>query len=109
MQEPFYKQRLKEKHGIDVVLPSAEDQELVHSVIYEELCQGEFTEESKQEYRRIIEQLQAEGADGVILACTEIGQLINYEDTDVPLFDTTAIHAEAAIDWMLAKREQAAA
>jgi len=99
MQEEFYKGRLRDKYGLEVIIPSQEDVELVHKIIYNELCLGET---SKKEYLRIIELLSSRGAEGIILGCTEIGLLINQEDTDVKLFDTTKIHAQKAVDMALA-------
>lgn len=95
MTHDFYKQKLLEK-GIEVVVPSQEDIELVNSVIFDELCHGIIREESKKEYLRIIDSLHARGAQGVVLGCTEIDLLVKQEDTSVPLFDTTMIHAEKA-------------
>ena len=96
MEEPFYRGRLEDAHGLDVLVPPDTDRELVHKVIYEELVQGSIREESKAEYQRIAEDLEKEGAQGVILGCTEIGLLLKQADVSVPLFDTTLIHAEAA-------------
>ena len=96
MEEPFYRGRLEDAHGLDVLVPPDTDRELVHKVIYEELVQGSIREESKAEYQRIAEDLEREGAQGVILGCTEIGLLLKQADVSVPLFDTTLIHAEAA-------------
>ncbi|MCW8090947.1 aspartate/glutamate racemase family protein [Alteromonas sp. ASW11-130] len=103
MQQPFYKDRLKNQFGLDVLIPNARDQELVHRVIFNELCQGKFNNQSKQSYLRILEQLHQEGAEGIILGCTEIGLLIEQEDTEVPLFDTAQLHAEFAVDEALKK------
>jgi aspartate racemase len=96
MEQAFYRQRLIERHGLDVIVPDADGRELVHKVIYEELCLGRIRDESREAYRRIIAELAARGAQGVILGCTEIGLLIGPADVDVPLFDTTALHARAA-------------
>ncbi len=95
MTQDFYKERI-EKRGIKVLVPSAADIELVNHVIYEELCLGHIREESKNEYIRIIEELKAQGAEGVILGCTEIGLLVKQEDTTLPVFDTANIHANVA-------------
>ncbi len=97
MQRPFYKQRLMDKFGLNVLTPVCDDQMIIDSVIFDELCQGKLENTSQQEYIRIIEQLYKEGAQGVILGCTEIGLLISQKDTRVPLFDTTQIHAEYAV------------
>lgn len=102
MEEDFYRGRLTDQHGLNVIVPSAGDRELVHRVIYEELCLGKINEASRREYLRIIEQMHADGAEGVIEGCTEIGMLVQQEDTRVPLFDTTRIHAEEAVELALA-------
>lgn len=101
MEQDFYKGRLQQKFGLDVLVPSANDRALVHQVIYQELCQGQVHEASRKEYLRIISQLAEQGAEAVILGCTEIAMLVNQKDTDVPLFDTTAIHARKAVDLAL--------
>ncbi|MCF7494210.1 aspartate/glutamate racemase family protein [Vibrio sp. L5-1] len=97
MEQDFYKGRLTNKFGIDVVIPDESDRQKVHNIIYQELCRGEVREESRAIYRQIIEKLSQQGAEAVILGCTEIALLIQQHHTDVPLFDTTAIHAEAAV------------
>ncbi len=96
MEEPFYRGRLEEDHGLNVEIPPAMDRELVHQVIYEELVLGKIREASRNEFKRIAEDLERSGAQGVILGCTEIGLLLKQEDVPVALFDTTVIHAEAA-------------
>ncbi|MBW2468998.1 MAG: aspartate/glutamate racemase family protein [Deltaproteobacteria bacterium] len=96
MEQDFYKGRLEQK-GINVLVPSKEDRDIVHRVIYEELCLGNVRDSSRREYLRIIEQLHAAGAQGVIEGCTEIVTLVQQEHTRVPLFDTTAIHAQQAV------------
>jgi aspartate racemase len=101
MEEEFYKGRLSDKHGLTVLVPEAPEREMVHRVIYDELVVGKIQPESKAQYRRIIEQLVAQGAEGVILGCTEIGLLVQSPDSPVPLFDTTRIHAEAAVEFAL--------
>jgi aspartate racemase len=101
MEEPFYRERLQERHGLEVIVPRAEDRTLIHRVIYEELVLGRILAESRSEYQRIVRELVAEGAQGVILGCTEIGLLLRPEDTETPLFDTALIHAEAAADFAL--------
>ena len=103
MEEEFYKGRLTQNYGLKVRVPSAEDREIVHRVIYDELVLGKIKGRSKEQYVRIIEQIVKEGAEGIILGCTEIGLLIRQEDSPVPLFDTTRIHAEAAVDYALAE------
>jgi aspartate racemase len=103
MEFDFYKGRLKENHGIDVMIPNEEDRNVVHNVIYNELCLGEFNEVSRQNFIAIIKRLVDEGAEGIILGCTEIPLLVKQEYVDVPLFDTTRIHAEAAVEYALQK------
>ena len=95
MQQDFYKQILID-NGIEVVIPNSKDIEIVNSVIFNELCLGKIKKESKDKYLRIIENLSKDGAEGIILGCTEIGLLVKQEDTDIPLFDTTSIHATSA-------------
>lgn len=97
MEQDFYKGRLSEKFGIDVVVPEQADRLNVHEIIYQELCRGEIKDESRKVYLDIIEKLHQQGAQAVILGCTEIALLVKQSHTDVPLFDTTAIHAEAAV------------
>ena len=101
MEEDFYKGRLIDRHGIDVLTPNTEGRDTVHRVIYEELCRGEVLAASRQAYQRVIGEMVGRGAQGVILGCTEIGLLISAQDTTVPVFDTTRIHAEAAVKWAL--------
>ena len=101
MEEKFYKGRLVEKHDLDVIIPNQDERATVHRVIYDELCQGEIKESSKTQFIEIINHLVEEGAEGIILGCTEIGLLVKQEDSLVPLFDTTKIHAEAAVDFAL--------
>jgi len=98
MAEDFYKGRLIQDHGIDVCIPDETEMGVVHDVIYQELCLGKIESDSKQRYLEIIDRLVGEGAEGVILGCTEIGLLVKQEDTSVPLFDTTEIHARAAVE-----------
>lgn len=97
MEQDFYKGRLIDKHGLNVMVPSATDREIVHRIIYDELCLGIVKEESRQEYLRIMQEMHAEGAEGIIEGCTEIVMLVQQKHTKIPLFDTTAIHAEAAV------------
>ncbi|MEP1422883.1 MAG: aspartate/glutamate racemase family protein [Erythrobacter sp.] len=101
MEEPFYKERLEEHHGLDVVIPEAQDRAEVHRVIFEELVAGQIIDESREAIRDIITRLVDEGAQGVILGCTEIGLLIDQSDSAVPLFDTTQLHAHAAVEFAL--------
>jgi len=100
MEQDFYKLRLEEK-GIKVLTPKAGDRALIHKVIYEELCLGKALEESRNQYKRIIRDLISQGAEGIILGCTEIGLLIKKEDMKIPLFDTTSIHAKKAVEYAL--------
>lgn len=101
MEQNFYKGRLSDKFGLDVLVPDKEDRELVHRVIYRELCLGKIENGSRTEYLRIIDQLASQGAEGVILGCTEIGMLVSQNDTKVALFDTTAIHAAKAVEYAI--------
>jgi aspartate racemase len=101
MEEDFYKGRLAQKYGLDVIVPDPEEREIVHRVIYDELVLGQIRQRSKEQYMRIIQGMVAQGAEGVILGCTEIGLLIHEQDSQVPLFDTTRIHAEAAVEYAL--------
>lgn len=97
MEQDFYKGRLADKFAIQTIVPDKEQRELVHNVIYQELCQGQIKPESKAVFVSAIESLAQQGAQTVILGCTEIGMLINQKDTSVPLLDTTSVHAEAAV------------
>ncbi|EKO3491970.1 aspartate/glutamate racemase family protein [Vibrio fluvialis] len=97
MEQEFYKGRLQQQFGIDVLIPDAEQRQQVHRVIYEELCLGTIRPESRAQYVEIVEDLHRRGAQAVILGCTEIALLIQQHDTDVPLYDTTKIHAEQAV------------
>ncbi|MBJ7549841.1 aspartate/glutamate racemase family protein [Marinomonas ostreistagni] len=101
MEQDFYKGRLSERYDLEVLVPKAEDRALIHRVIFQELCVGITTNASKAEYLRIIEALKEQGAEAVILGCTEIGMLVTQADTDTPLFDTTEIHAGAAVTFAL--------
>jgi len=101
MEQDFYKGRLSEKYGIAVLVPNTEDRTIVHEIIYQELCLGKIEAASKVEYLRIIDLLANQGAEAVILGCTEIGMLVNQCDTQVALFDTTAIHAEKAVEFAI--------
>lgn len=101
MEQDFYKGRLAEKHGLEVIVPSAEEREIVHRIIYNELCQGTILDSSKKEYLRIINNLVSQGAEGVILGCTEIPLLVKQVDVTVPIFDTTTIHAQEAVKMAL--------
>jgi aspartate racemase len=101
MEQEFYKGRLTDKYGLDVLVPNENDRQIVHKVIYEELCMGKVENDSKAEYLRIIDGLGARGAQAVILGCTEIGMLVNQADTNMRLFDTTAIHARKAVEYAI--------
>ena len=101
MEQEFYAGRLEEKHGLDVLVPEKEDREIVHRVIYEELVLGIQKDESREEYLRIIEDLRKKGAEGVIEGCTEIGMLVQQKHTNLPLFDTTEIHVQKAVELAL--------
>lgn len=98
MEQPFYRQRLEDRHGIQVLVPDEPDRAEVHRVIYEELCRGVVSEASRQAYRQVISRLVARGAQAVILGCTEIGLLVRADDAEVPLFDTCVLHAQAAAE-----------
>ncbi len=102
MEKPFYRERLQERFGLDVLVPDEEDRAVVHRIIYDELIVGEIREQSRATYRAAIERLVACGAQGTILGCTEIGLLVKPADSPVPLFDTTELHALAALDFALA-------
>lgn len=96
MEEGFYKGRLAERHGLEVVVPDADQRQVVHDVIYNELCRGKINDASRAQYTSIIRALAEAGCEGIVLGCTEIGLLVKPEDSPLPLFDTTVIHAEAA-------------
>ncbi len=101
MEQDFYRGRLRDRDHLDVLIPDDEDRGIVHRVIYEELVLGLVRDSSSAEYRRIIQRLVDQGAQGVILGCTEISMLVGQSDSPVPLFDTTAIHATKAAEWAL--------
>ena len=101
MSQPFYTDRLA-RSGLDVVVPSEQDQAIVHRIIYDELCVGVISDESREEYRRVISSLVTLGAEGVIYGCTEIELLVGPQDSPVPVFPTTRLHVEAAVDRALA-------
>lgn len=98
MEQAFYRDRLSERHGLRVIVPDTEDRELIHRIIYEELCLGVVKPASRNEYQRIMGWLASQGAQAIILGCTEISLLVNQQDSAVPLFDTTAIHARMAAE-----------
>ncbi|GIU29698.1 aspartate/glutamate racemase family protein [Shewanella sp. MBTL60-007] len=101
MEQDFYKSRLQNQFNIEVIVPNEAERKLVHHVIYEELCRGVINPDSKQEYLDIVNGLHAQGAEAVILGCTEIALLVGQQDTQVPLYDTTAIHCEYAVEMAL--------
>jgi len=101
MEGDFYRGKLEREHGLRVIIPDEQERESVHRVIYDELVQGHIREESRQVYLKVIADLAARGAQGVILGCTEIPLLVKQSDVAIPVFDTTAIHAQAAVDWAL--------
>ena len=101
MEQDFYRGRLVEKYALDVLVPESADREIVHRVIYDELVLGKIESDSKVEYLRIIAALAQAGAEGIILGCTEIGLLVSQADCSLPLFDTTRIHALAAVKYAL--------
>jgi len=103
MEQEFYKGRLTKEFGIEVLVPNAEQQIMAHEVIYQELCLGEIKLDSKQKYLEVIQSLYNQGAQAVILGCTEITLLVQQKDTQVPLYDTTAIHAQSAVAVALGK------
>lgn len=101
MEQDFYKGRISEKFGIEVVVPTTDEQTVVHDIIYQELCLGKINSESRESYLKIIANLYAQGAQAVILGCTEIALLVKQSDTTVPLYDTTEIHAAHGVEWAL--------
>jgi len=102
MEEDFYKSRLVQSFELEVAIPGLQDRETIHRVIYDELVLGRIRQESKKQYLEIIQRLVNGGVEGIILGCTEIGLLVKEEDCQVPLFDTTRIHAIAAVEYALA-------
>jgi aspartate racemase len=102
MEQDFYVGRLRDAHGLRVLVPEAADRRVVHRVIYQELCLGVVDDASRDQYRRIMRQLAEEGAEGILLGCTEIDLLVGADDAPVPLFDTTRLHAQRAVDLALA-------
>ncbi len=102
MEGDFYRVRLQEKHGLQVIIPDLDRRKIVHRIIYEELVQGKILDSSRQAYLKIIADLQSQGAQGVILGCTEIPLLVKQSDVAIPIFDTTTLHAQAAVTLALA-------
>lgn len=103
MEQDFYKKVLKDRFNTDVIIPEEADREVVHKIIYEELCKGILKDTSREKYKEIINKLQAKGAEGVVLGCTEIPLLIKQKDVSVPIFDTTTIHGIAAVEFAIMK------
>jgi aspartate racemase len=101
MEEDFYVGRLQQRYGLQVLIPDSAERDMIHRVIYDELCLGQIKAVSKAQYLAAIDQLITHGAQGIILGCTEIGLLIQAEDCPVPVFDTTHLHAQAAVDFAL--------
>jgi aspartate racemase len=101
MEEDFYKERLRQKYELEVIVPPDADRKDVDNIIYHQLCVGVIKQESRQRFQEVIKGLVLRGADGIILGCTEIPLLISQEDVDVPLFDTTTIHSQAAVELAL--------
>lgn len=102
MEEEFYVERLASVHGLDVLVPEAADRQRVHSVIFDELCQGKVLEKSRADLQAIIQRLADKGAQGIMLGCTELGLSIKEKDCPLPMFDTTVLHAEAAAEMAMA-------
>ena len=103
MEEDFYKGRLTQNYGLEVLIPEPDERKTINRIIYDELCLGNIVPSSKEQYLKIIDSLVNMGAEGIILGCTEIGLLVRQQDSTVPLFDTTRIHAEAAVELALAE------
>jgi aspartate racemase len=101
MEHDFYVGRLRDLHGLQVLVPGADDRRLVHEVIYDELCVGVVRDESRREYQRIMRDLAGRGAEAILLGCTEIDLLIGAADAPLPVFDTTRLHAETAVEMAL--------
>lgn len=101
MQQEFYKGRIAEKYGIEVLVPSDEQQQVVHDIIYSELCRGTVLDTSREYYLQIIRVLSRQGVEAIVLGCTEIGLLVQQQHTSIPLYDTTSIHANRAVEMAL--------
>ncbi|HKI74038.1 MAG TPA: aspartate/glutamate racemase family protein [Pseudomonadales bacterium] len=101
MEEAFYKDRLAHRYGLDVMVPESSDRQYIHGAIYRELVRGEINDDTRAGFVKIIDALAAQGAKGIILGCTEIGLLVQQVHTAIKLYDTTVIHAEAAVQWAL--------
>jgi aspartate racemase len=100
MEQDFYKSRLADR-GFDVVIPDEEERDIIHDIIYDELCVGKVLDHSREAYLKIVDSLAKRGAEAVILGCTEIGLLVNKDNCPLPVFDTTLLHVQAALDWAL--------
>lgn len=101
MEQDFYKGILERDYGLEVLIPNEAERREIHRIIYDELCLGRVLPESRQQYRAVMQQLEAQGAEGIILGCTEITLLVKAEDSTIPQFDTTRIHAEVAVEYAL--------
>lgn len=101
MEQDFYRGRLKEKHGIDVLIPEEEERIAIHAILYDELCLGAIKTESRDKFKTIIANLEARGAEGIILGCTEIPLIVKQENYEVFLYDTTTLHAQAAVKFAI--------
>jgi len=101
MEKDFYRTYIYEKYGIEVIIPEPEERNIIHRIIYDELVQGKIIDESRESFKHIISNMEIKGAKGVILGCTEIPLLISDKDVNIPVFDTTAIHAEKAVELAL--------
>lgn len=101
MEQEFYRGPMRSQHGIETLVPPAAQRQEINRIIFDELCQGTFTADAKAYYQQVISGLVEQGAEGVIFGCTEIGLLLSAADCPIPVFDTTAIHAQAAVEFML--------
>ena len=101
MEQDFYKGRLRDKHGLQVLIHDEQERKTIHDILYNELCLGEIKKISQEKFRNIIENLTSHGAEGIILGCTEIPLLVDQEDYEITLFDTTTLHAQAAVEYAL--------
>jgi aspartate racemase len=101
MEQGFYKDRLIDKHGIDVLIPEEEERIAIHAILYDELCLGAIKTESKEKFKTVIANLEGRGAEGIILGCTEIPLIVKQEDYEIFLYDTTTLHAQAAVNFAL--------
>jgi aspartate racemase len=101
MEQEFYKGRLKNNHGIEVIIPDQKQRDIIHNILYQELVKGDISESSRNQFKNIITSLEKRGAEGIILGCTEIPLLVKQEDYHIQLYDTTSIHARAAVEWAL--------